>query len=54
MEKKATTQKRMTTLKPRPKYEPPKVVTHQEDEILKQMGPVGGCASPEYNPYDPD
>jgi len=24
--------------KSRPKYEPPKVVTYQEDEFLKQMG----------------
>ena len=38
--------------KTRPKYEPPKVVTYQEDEILKQMGPVGGCVvSPGYDPY---
>ncbi len=38
----------MTTPKNRPKYEPPTVVTYQEDEILKLMGPVGGCVSPDY------
>lgn len=48
MEKKAKTQKQMTTPKIRPKYEPPEVVTYQEDEILKSMGPVGGCVSPDY------
>jgi len=41
---------KMTTLKAHPKYEPPKVVTYQEDEILKQMGPVGGC-SPIYSGF---
>ena len=41
----------MTAPKTRPKYEPPKVVTYQEDEILKQMGPVGGCVSSSYDPY---
>ncbi len=40
----------MTTSKTRPKYEPPEVVTYQEDDILKQMGPVGGCYSV-FNPY---
>jgi hypothetical protein len=38
----------MTTPETRPKYEPPTVVTYQEDEILKSMGPVGGCVSPDY------
>lgn len=38
MEKKAKTQKRMPKPKNRPKYEPPKVVTYQEDEFLKQFG----------------
>jgi hypothetical protein len=40
----------MTSSKIRQKYEPPKVVTYQEDEILKQMGPVGGCTGT-YDPY---
>jgi len=35
----------MMTSKTRPKYKPPEVVTYQEDDILKQMGPVGGCVS---------
>ncbi len=40
----------MITPKTHPEYESPRVVTYQEDEILKQMGPVGGCNSPDYNP----
>ena len=32
----------MVALKNRPEYKPPKVVTYQEEEILKQMGPVKG------------
>ena len=39
----------MAAPKTRPKYEPPEVVTHQEDDILKQMGPVGGCVSASYD-----
>ena len=50
MSKKAKPQKQMPKAKTRLKYEPPKVVTYQEDDILKQMGPVGGCVSPDYNP----
>jgi len=50
MKKKVKTQKQMPKSKTRSKYEPPKVVTYQEDEILKQMGPVGGCVSPDYDP----
>lgn len=50
VEKKAKTHKPMSKTKTRPKYKPPKVVTYQEDEILKQMGPVGGCVSPDYDP----
>ncbi len=46
MKKKAKLQRQMPKAKTRPKYEPPKVVTYQEDDILKQMGPVGGCVSP--------
>ena len=38
----------MATRRTRPKYEPPEVVTYQEDEILRQMGPVGGCVSSSY------
>jgi len=50
MEKKTKAQKQMLSPKIRPQYQPPKVVTYQEDEILKQMGTVGGCVSPDYNP----
>ncbi len=42
MEKRTTTQKRMTPPKIRPKYEMPTVVTYSKDEILKQMGPARG------------
>lgn len=41
----------MSASKTLPKYEPPRVVTYREDEILKQMGPVGGCATGAYDPY---
>jgi hypothetical protein len=44
----------MTAPKTHPKYEPPKVVTYREDEILKHMGPIGGCASGGYDPLCPD
>lgn len=54
MAKKASAQKQMPKEKTRPKYEPPKVVTYKEDDILKQMGPVGGCTSPDFGPEDPD
>lgn len=40
----------MTAPKTHPKYEPPKVVTYREDEILKHMGPIGGCVSGAYCP----
>lgn len=43
----------MTAPKTHPKYEPPKVVTYREDEILKHMGPIGGCVSGVYNPLAP-
>jgi hypothetical protein len=46
---KAEAQKGMATRRTRPKYEPPEVVTYQEDEILRQMGPVGGCVSSSYD-----
>jgi hypothetical protein len=50
MEKETRVQKQLTAKsKARPKYEPPKVVTYKEDELLKQMGPVGGCTSGYYN-----
>ena len=39
--------------KQRMKYEPPKVTTYQGDEILRQMGPVGGCISAEFDLYAP-
>ena len=40
----------MTTPKIRPEYKSPRVVTYREDEILKQMGAVGGCNDPTYDP----
>lgn len=40
----------MTTPKIRPEYESPRIVTYREDEILKQMGTVGGCNDPTYEP----
>ena len=40
----------MAAAKAVPRYESPQVVTYQEDEILKQMGPVGGCVTPDYDP----
>jgi len=43
----------MTVPKTHPKYESPRIVTYQEDEILKQMGPIGGCNSPDYSPSAP-
>ena len=43
----------MIVPKTHPKYESPRIVTYQEDEILKQMGPVGGCNSPDYSPLAP-
>ena len=45
MGRKIEAQKQMMTPRDHLKYEPPKVVTYQEDEILKQMGHVGGCTS---------
>jgi len=50
MENQLKVHKQMHKTKTRPKYEPPKVITYQEDEILKQMGPIGGCVSPDYDP----
>ena len=51
MEKKAKTQKQMTTPKIRPKYDMPTVVTYSKDEILKQMGPARGGS---FDPNAPD
>jgi hypothetical protein len=45
MGRKIEAQKQMMTPRTRLEYAPPKVVTYQEDEILKQMGHVGGCTS---------
>jgi len=36
----------MVAPKTRPEYKPPRVVTYQEEEILKQMGPVKGDVTP--------
>jgi len=44
----------MVAPKTRPEYKPPKVVTYQEEEILKKMGPVngeGGTFDAPMNPF---
>ncbi len=43
----------MAASKAHPEYKPPRVVTYREDEILKQMGPVGGCSSALQAPMNP-
>jgi len=56
MAEKKQQQKPTSKTETRPKYQPPKVVTYKEDDILKRMGPVGGCVSPDYDPlaFDPE
>lgn len=29
-----------------PRYEPPKVVTYHEDDILQELGPAQACTDP--------
>jgi len=38
--------KKEKEVKALPKYEAPKVVTYNEDDILEELGPAQACTSP--------